>query len=126
MENANNQEIERFIANLDGSGSTDLKQVFQKVRKASRKTITSLKELYSYSCQICGESHDKLYGVNVVEAHHIEYFSETQNHQPNNIVILCPTHHRLMHEGQASFDRNRKVFIYVNGYEETLSSNKHL
>lgn len=126
IENASDQEIDKIISTLDGSGSIGMKLVFQKVRNASRKTITTLKNLYNYTCQICGSNHNERYSVNVVEAHHIDSFSETKNHQPSNIVILCPTHHRLMHAGKSIFDRTRKVFIYENKYEEKLLINKHL
>jgi hypothetical protein len=126
MENATEQEIEKIISKLDGSGSLEVKQVFQKFRKASRKTTESLKELYNHSCQLCGANHFYPYGVNVIEAHHIEFFSKTQNHQPNNIIILCPSHHRLIHSGRAVFDRERNVFAYANGYEEVIKINKHL
>ncbi|QHE51674.1 HNH endonuclease [Pontibacillus sp. HMF3514] len=126
IENTGDEEINEILSTLDSKGSIDIKHAFQKVRKASRKTIISLKELYNYSCQICGFNHSEHYEVNVSEAHHIEYFSETQNHHPNNLVILCPTHHRLVHAGEAIFDRERKVFIYKNGFEEPLILNFHL
>lgn len=126
FEHATENDIEKILLKLDGSGSVELRHAIKKVRKASRKTITALKEIYNHTCQICEVNHNEKYGVNVVEAHHIDYFSKSQNHQPNNIVILCPTHHRLIHSGKAIFDRQRSVFIYENGYEEVLKLNKHL
>lgn len=126
LENATDEDIEKILSNLDCSGYIEVRNTLQKVRKASRKTITSLKEIYNHTCQICGVNHMGEYGVNVAEAHHIEYFCESQNHQPSNIVILCPTHHRLMHAGKAIFDRERRTFVYENGYEEVLKINKHL
>jgi hypothetical protein len=126
LESNAEEEIEKFINNLDSSGSLELKEVLMKTRVASRKTISTLKSFYNHTCQICGENHFERYSVNVVEAHHIEYFSRTQNHQLNNIIILCPTHHRLLHAGGAVFNRNSKIFVYENGYEEGLKINKHL
>ncbi|KQB91414.1 MULTISPECIES: HNH endonuclease [Geobacillus] len=126
IQNASDEDINRTLSNFDHSGSIELKQTFRKIRKVSRKTVQYLKEIYNYSCQICGVNHQHPYGVNVVEAHHIEYFSISLNHQPSNIVILCPTHHRLVHAGKAIFDRDKKVFRYINGFEEPLKINKHL
>ncbi|WP_088034871.1 HNH endonuclease signature motif containing protein [Evansella clarkii] len=126
LEHAAEDEIENLLLQLDGSGSIEINRVLQKVRKASRKTITTLKEIYNYTCQICGSNHKEKYGVNVVEAHHIDYFADSLNNQPNNIVILCPTHHRLVHSGNATFIRPNCYFKYKNGYEEKLKINKHL
>ncbi|OHX50685.1 hypothetical protein [Cytobacillus oceanisediminis] len=126
LENENEDDIEGILLKIDGEGSIELRNTIQKVRKASRKTVDILKKLYHYKCQICGVSHIESYGVNVAEAHHIEYFTVSQNHQPKNIVILCPTHHRLIHAGEAIYDKERKVFKYKNGLEESLKLNNHL
>ncbi|CAM3505007.1 MULTISPECIES: HNH endonuclease [Saccharibacillus] len=126
LENTGEQEIEKILASLDSSASIETRYVLQKIRKASRTTIDTLKEMYGNSCQICGINHQSPYGVDVTEAHHIDYFSKTQNHSPSNIVILCPNHHRLMHGAKAVFDRKRMAFVYNNGYEEYLKLNKHL
>ncbi|WP_395940648.1 HNH endonuclease [Bacillus salinus] len=95
------------------------------MRKASRNTINLLKNLYSHSCQICGGNFSQ-YRVSIVEAHHIEPFSETQNHHPNNIVILCPTHHEAIHKAGGTFNRKSMSFYYPSGHQETLTINKHL
>jgi predicted HNH restriction endonuclease len=126
LETATDEEVNQFLSNLNSNASIELKKTLQKIRKASNKTIESLKQLYGYSCQICGVEHNSFFGVNVVEAHHIEYFSQSQNHRPTNIVILCPTHHRLIHTGKAKFEKQRKAFVYENGYEEILKNNRHL
>ncbi|WP_186445913.1 HNH endonuclease [Paenibacillus cremeus] len=55
------------------------------------------------SCQICGFSGKEEYGESVIEAHHIEEFSLTQNNKPDNILILCPNHHRLVHKANGKF-----------------------
>lgn len=40
------------------------------------------------ACLYCGE-------INVVEAHHMD--ENRKNNVPENLVPLCPTHHRYMH-----------------------------
>ncbi|WP_226670330.1 HNH endonuclease [Metabacillus litoralis] len=119
-----NEELAKLKINCEGS--IEMRQAFIKVRKANRTTVDSLKEYYNFCCQICGENHFDKYNVNIVEAHHIEPFSETQNHDPSNIIILCPNHHRIVHRTNAVFDREREVFIYENGFREKLNINKHL
>ncbi|GIP22937.1 HNH endonuclease [Paenibacillus sp. J22TS3] len=129
IQQGTDEEIEQLINNYSGLGSQakiEVKEGLQKIRKASKVIIDKLKELYDYSCQICGINPSSIYGVNIVEAHHIEYFSVSQNHNPNNIMILCPNHHRLVHSAKAKYCREKNKVVYENGYEEVLKLEKHL
>ncbi|ASS75190.1 hypothetical protein CIG75_09480 [Tumebacillus algifaecis] len=123
---ADDELVKKILSRINTIASIEERQVIIKARKASRAVISKLKQLYDHSCQLCRSNHNSRYGVNVVEAHHIEHFSISQNHHPSNLVILCPTHHRLVHAGKATYLRDRQLFVYENGYEETLKLNKHL
>lgn len=115
-----------YINSLDSNASIEVKEGLRKIRKYNKKIIDELKERYNHRCQICGRSSLNEYGVSVVEGHHIEPFSLTQNNSPNNIMILCPTHHRLIHKAKGEFDRKKKEIHYANGYSEKLLLNEHL
>ena len=100
---------------------------FIKVRKLDRNVCLNLKKLYHYKCQICGQLVSELYGnIPVVEAHHIEFFTQSLNNNYNNIMILCPNHHRIVHTYRPTFKHQSKVFEYPNGYKEKLLLNLHL
>jgi 5-methylcytosine-specific restriction enzyme A len=43
-----------------------------KIRKLNRSIGDSLKQLYEYKCQICGQNFGSPYDANIVEAHHNE------------------------------------------------------
>jgi predicted HNH restriction endonuclease len=120
------EELLALINSAVGNASIEIRQALVKIRRANRKTIDGLKSIYNNSCQICETYFSQTHGVEVVEAHHIEYFSQSLNHHPTNIVIVCPNHHRLLHKGNATFDRKLKEFIYDNGYKERLKLNRHL
>ena len=45
-------------------------------------------EEYGHSCVICDEK-------NIIEIHHLD--ENHQNNDINNLIPLCPTHHRYMH-----------------------------
>lgn len=120
------EELLALINSADGNVSIEIRQALVKLRRANRRTIDGLKSIYNNSCQICETYFSQTHGVEVVEAHHIEYFSRSLNHHPTNIVIVCPNHHRLLHKGNATFDRELKEFIYGNGYKERLKLNRHL
>ena len=97
-----------------------------KVRKLDKSISDNLKQLYQHKCQICGSNFGYKYNGNIVEAHHIEYFTKTFNNNSDNIMIICPNHHRLIHKVKPIFDRDRLMILYQNGYREKLTLNYHL
>lgn len=97
-----------------------------KIRKLNRAIGESLKLLYNYRCQICGENISTRYGVNIVESHHIEPFVESLNNNAENQVIICPNHHRIIHQARPVLDRRKLIFVYHNGLEERIVLNQHL
>ena len=62
----------------------------------------------------------------VVDAHHIDFFTQSLNNNYNNVIILCPNHHRVVHTYQPLFKRQTKLFEYPNGYKEKVLLNFHL
>ena len=97
-----------------------------KVRKLNRGIGNYLKKLYNFRCQICGQNIGANYGVNVVECHHIDYFVDSLNNDAENLLIVCPNHHRIIHAANPIFDHDKKFYRYPNGYEEFLRLNLHL
>lgn len=98
----------------------------RKIRHMSRAVGNSLKLLYGYRCQICGEYIGEKYGSHLIHAHHIEYFTKSLNNNPDNIMILCPNHHGIIHDMEPIFDRQKLEYIYPNGYVEKIQIDKHL
>lgn len=85
-----------------------------------------LKRLYNFKCQICGESIGENYGAKIAECHHINYFVESFNSDLDNLLIVCPNHHRIIHSMNPIFNQKKKLYIYPNGYEEGLKLNLHI
>jgi hypothetical protein len=102
------------------------KEKIVKIRKLDRKITDRLKQIYQCRCQICGQYIGEKYDAEVIHSHHIDYFSTSLNNNANNILIVCPNHHGIIHTANPQFDRNTKRFIYPNGYEEELELNVHL
>jgi len=118
-------EIEAIINSKDTTSTILLRQSEQKIRVYDHSIVETLKKLYRYRCQICSYSSQE-YGVHIIEAHHILPFSETRNNDSDNILILCPNHHRLIHRAEPIFDRQRKVFVLPNELELQIEVNLHL
>ena len=97
-----------------------------KIRKLSRAIADDLKAIYGYRCQICGQYIGEPYGSHLIHAHHIHYFVHSLNNNANNIMIICPNHHAIIHDLNPTFDSAQKQFHYPNGYVEGLALNLHL
>ncbi|OFX32217.1 MAG: HNH endonuclease [Bacteroidetes bacterium GWA2_32_17] len=97
-----------------------------KIRKLDRSICDNLKTLYDYRCQITGDKFGEKYKSEVSEAHHIEYFTKSMNNDSENIIIVSPNFHRLIHKTNPVFDRNELTFIFQNGVKEKLKLNYHL
>ena len=124
------QQIESILdTDFDGKDPTaGFKEYpsIAKVRKLDRSISNSLKQLYGFRCQICGELIGDQYGVHTCESHHIDYFSISWNNDMSNQLIVCPNHHRIIHAANPIFNRRRLQYEYKNGFVEGLKLNKHL
>jgi len=98
----------------------------QKEVQLSKAIGNSLKVEYGYRCQICGEYIGERYGSNLIHAHHIDYFTQSLNNNSNNILVVCPNHHGIIHDRNPEFDHAEKVYCYPNGLREGLKLNHHI
>ena len=110
----------------DKNASIIEKERFVKYRKIDRSIIKTLKEHYGYCDQITGEKIGSRYGESVVEAHHIDYFTTSQNNDTTNIIIISPNYHRIIHRNNPVFNRKKFQFEFPNGEILGLKLYDHL
>ena len=115
-----------YEAGIDTDTGIILKPGVKKIRKLSRAIGDNLKLVYRYRCQICGQYIGETYGSNLIHAHHIDYFVRSMNNNADNILIVCPNHHGIIHDKNPIFDRKSLTYTYPNGYREGLMLNEHL
>lgn len=111
---------------IDSGASIETKIGTKKVRKLTRAIGNNLKIIYGYRCQICGQYIGENYGSHVIHAHHIDYFVKSLNNDADNILIVCPNHHAVIHDTNPVFDRPNLEYLYPNGFREKLRLNLHL
>jgi 5-methylcytosine-specific restriction endonuclease McrA len=80
----------------------------------------SLKSVYDHRCQVCGMNFRIKYDEPFAETHHIHQLSKGGIDISENIVVVCPNHHRIIHKTEPSFDRTKLLYKYPNGLEERL------
>ena len=110
----------------DKSASIIERERIVKYRKIDRSIIKMLKEHYGYRDEITGEKIGSEYGESVVEAHHIDYFTTSQNNDTTNIIIISPNYHRIIHKNNPVFNRKKFQFEFPNGEILGLKLYDHL
>ena len=110
----------------DKSASIIERERIVKYRKIDRSIIKMLKEHYGYRDEITGEKIGSEYGESVVEAHHIDYFTTSQNNDTTNIIITSPNYHRIIHKNNPVFNRKKFQFEFSNGEILGLKLYDHL
>ena len=120
------ETIEQIINSTDPTSTLVVKTTAGKRRVYDKSIVDNLKKLYQGCCQICGENPTHEFNTDICEAHHIVHFSEAQNNDACNIIILCPNRHRLLHKLSPEISADRTSFI-VNGQDSIpISIDYHL
>ena len=117
---------EHVLDGTDHNSGIILKTKVCKIRQLTTTILRDLKILYGYRCQVCGQYIGEKYDSNLIHAHHIEYFTKSLNNNTNNIMILCPNHHGIIHDKNPEYNPQDKTFLYPNGYKEGLKLNLYL
>lgn len=127
-QNIREEEFERMgeYDLTDFGARIETREQVVRIRRLDRSIGESLKRLYNFRCQICAENFGKVRGVDTAESHHIEAFVKSLNNDSENLLIVCPNHHTVIHKAQPVFDRKRLIFAYPNGFKEGLQLNVHL
>ena len=110
----------------DKYASIEEKQQLVKYRKIDRSIILTLKKFYDYRDEISGKKIGNEYGDSVVEAHHIDYFTRSQNNDSTNIIIISPNYHRIIHKNNPRFNHRKFQFEFENGEVLRLKLYEHL
>lgn len=119
-------DLENLLNKHDTTAHIEKKIKMSKIRHLDVTISNKLKTVYNYSCQVCGKKIGEKYSTDFIHAHHIQPFSTSLNNNPDNIMILCPNHHGIVHVAKPIFCSEKKLFLYPNGFVEGLILNLHL
>ncbi len=87
---------------LNNTNNDDDKiQINGKIYKRNNSNIAKIKLLRGFHCQICGKTIIKKDGSKYVEAAHIKARSKGGRELWNNIILLCPNHHKEFDIGKS-------------------------
>ncbi len=91
--------------------------------KRDNKTIAQIKYIRGFKCQICNTSIIKKDGSRYVEAAHITPKYKTGQETPDNIILLCPNHHKEFDLGNRQDINRTKEYVefVLNGKKYKIS-----
>ena len=98
------------LLNLKES-ETETVYINNKTYKRDNKTIAQLKLLRDFKCQICETQIKKRNGEFYIEAAHIKPKHKKGCETPDNILILCPNHHKEFDYGYMLVKHHSKDYI---------------
>jgi len=77
--------------------------------------VSQLKALYENTCQICKEKLDIGNDEYYSEVHHIQPLGKHNGPDiPENMIVLCPNHHKMFDKGAITIDLNLQKVIHIN------------
>jgi len=110
-------EIVGEIKNLKPSDPEEV-IINGKTFKRDNRTIAQLKFLRDFKCQICSTTIKKKDGSLYIEAAHIDPKHKKGRETPDNILILCPNHHKEFDFGDRTITKRN-----IAGIEFSLNEN---
>jgi 5-methylcytosine-specific restriction endonuclease McrA len=112
-------QIKNELLNINNFKSEKI-IVQNKSYKRDNKTIALIKVFRDFKCQLCGHFIIKKDGSKYIEAAHIKAKRNRGSETPDNIILLCPNHHKefdlgirkiLKHtKDKFNFSMNNKIF----------------
>lgn len=77
-----------------------------------RRLALELRDLYDGACQLCDWAPRRGYGADLCEAHHVRWLSRGRPDTLDNLVLVCPNHHRAIHRLDAPYDFGTGGFVF--------------
>lgn len=105
------EDILEDLKNLKESDS-EIVTINTRAFKRDNKTIAQIKILRDFRCQICGTTILKKGGGKYIEAAHIKPKHQKGRETLDNIILMCPNHHKAFDLG------DRKIIIHTKKHIE--------
>lgn len=108
-----------------GLSSSRQRTITREVPERNRTLVEQLRQLYEGRCQICRWNPVETYSEHLCEGHHIQWLSRGGDDRLDNLMLVCPNHHRAIHRCDAPLDYADMAFDF-GAHREELALNLHL
>ena len=99
--------------------------LMRRIYERDRTLVDRLQDMYSGRCQLCEWEPKTRYGHRVCDGHHIQWLSQGGTDALDNMMLVCPNHHRAIHATTAQLDFKGMEMVFQS-HREPLRLNEHL
>lgn len=119
--------VERLLfAEGPGLAAERRSYLYETTVSRARQHTQALRERYGDRCQLCAWCGLDRYQRPLCEAHHLQWLSRGGEDTLDNLVLLCPNHHRAVHAADAVLDFQGLAFVFDPQRREVLREPGHL
>jgi hypothetical protein len=118
--------VREAVAEYHVGVSEARKLTLQREYSRNRGLVEQLHNLYNGRCQLCGFDPELVYGVRACCGHHIVYLSRGGRDELENMMLVCPNHHEVIHAAGSVFDFKDLHYLFPKNRREPLVLNRHL
>jgi 5-methylcytosine-specific restriction enzyme A len=120
------EEVSRLIVKeAPGIAKQRRDYLLKRATVRNRELVLQLKEIYNGACQLTGWDPRKEYGVDLCEAHHIQWLSRGGADDLRNMILLCPNLHNAIHACDSALDFGDGSFVF-GSLRQQVVLNRHL
>lgn len=121
------REIVESLVKVEKAGVAEARgeYLYRQAPARDRQIVRELLQLYQGRCQICLWDPRGTYGSDGCHAHHLQWLSRGGADARDNMVLICPNHHAVIHSCDAPFDYRDYAFDF-GALREPLQLNLHL
>lgn len=130
LESALYQEDPDAVARLvretsHGLSAERQRTITRTVPERNRALVDRLQQVYDGRCQICRWDPVDEYGKPLCEGHHIQWLSRGGDDTMDNLMLVCPNHHRAIHRCDAPLDWLNFTLDFGT-HRESVDMDRHL
>lgn len=105
-------EVSQWLYTKEGLIKKRKTIIEQRIR--NKAIVEELKCLYKNKCQICGNSLTLYEGLSYSEVHHIHPIKDFGKDEKENMLVLCPNHHKMFDIGIISLNNKATNVIHID------------
>lgn len=116
----------RAIQSLAPTEDTEVVRCLQYGRRYVNLARRLLGQLYGQTCQLCGGKTHRSIGDMVNITHHISPVTTSMDNRVSNLILICPTHHAMLHAADFTFEQAQLRFASPRAGILEIAANRHL
>lgn len=118
--------VERLVREEESGVAEERKQyLYEEAPRRNPDLVDRLQRLYKGHCQVCRWDPVDEYGESLCEGHHIRWLSRGGDDALDNLMLVCPNHHRAIHRCDAPLDWDDMAYDFGD-HREAVAVDQHL